>query len=286
MEELPRSDRRVRAPLTVPVLPYWRDHCLGAGAVLPAVEALQILARSLPAGAGTPLVQEEASFPHLLVLAPDQEEITLYSEQDSEAGGRGWARLLTLRQGRQGAWCRAIEHACLRFSSATAARQERAAWAGPAERGEAFVFPASRLYEELVPFGPAYRNTVGEVCLDPQGAWAQVTGGEKAGAEGPLGSPFPFDAAMHLACAWGQRYRGQVTFPVAFRRRQIFAPTQTGKSYLCQVSWRGEDARGIYFDLALSTAEGERAEQVEGLAMRPLARERRQPPAWIREGQG
>ncbi|MCK7514471.1 MAG: hypothetical protein MZV70_67625 [Desulfobacterales bacterium] len=48
----------------------------------------------------------------------------------------------------------------------------------------------------------------GRRSADPEsGASATVSGGNFPEAEGPLGSPFPLDAAMHAACAWGQRYR-------------------------------------------------------------------------------
>ncbi len=72
-------------------------------------------------------------------------------------------------------------------------------------------------------------------ACSPAGASAEVSGGDYPEAVGPLGSPFPFDAALHVACAWGQRYRGIVAFPVGFDRREIAVPTRAGETYRCRV---------------------------------------------------
>ena len=117
--------------------------------------------------------------------------------------------------------------------------------------GPPFTVPDSRLYDELVPFGPAYRNVRGDILLTESGVSATVSGGDFPEAEGPLGSPFPLDAAMHAACAWGQRYRNRVVFPIGFDRREILAPTRTGETYLCRIMPLPDEGAVLRFDIRL-----------------------------------
>lgn len=278
----------MKIPFTIPVAPYWRDHRFSAAAVLPAVEALQILARTLPEGGCSPLVQEGAVFRHLLTITPETDALALVHEYSRDAEGKPHSRLLTLRRGRNSGLARSIEHASLRFlelkNSPRSGDWSDGTFPKPAWKGEIFAFSGSRLYEELVPFGSAYRNVPGEVNLYPVGAEALVSGGEYPQAEGPLGSPFPFDAALHLACAWGQRYAGLVTFPVAFARREILIPTRADRCYHCLVAHSGSSEDGLFFHIRLAADDGTLAEVIERVEMRPLAQEQRPIPVWLREG--
>lgn len=292
MEEFPRGGETVTREVAIPVAPFWGDHHLSGQTVLPAVEALQLLARSLPNGSGVlPLIQEQVTFRHLLMISPEQRELTVLAEYARAADGGILARLLTVRAGRQSAVTRRIEHAVVRFvlrrdGHVGAADESDFLLAESAVgEGEPFVVSAARLYDELVPFGAAYRNVLDEVRMTPDGATARISGGVFPEADGPLGSPFPFDAALHVACAWGQRYLGLVSFPVAFARREIHCPTKAGAAYRCRVVPLGEDTPGsLRFDLALYHDDGGIAEIVRGIEMRDIASGRRLPPAWIREG--
>jgi hypothetical protein len=150
--------------------------------------------------------------------------------------------------------------------------------------GPMFRVSADRLYEELVPFGPAYRNVKGDVFLAERAISATVSGGDHPEAEGPLGSPFPLDAAMHAACAWGQRYRNRVVFPIGFDRREIFAPTRTGESYLCRIAPLTDEGVVLRFDIRLYGCDGRPVEVIRGLSMRDIFGGRMTPPAWVGEG--
>jgi hypothetical protein len=125
---------------------------------------------------------------------------------------------------------------------------------------------------------------VSEVCLTHAGASANVSGGDFRDAVGPLGSPFPFDAAMHVACAWGQRYRNIVAFPVGFDYREIIAPTRNGETYICRVFPLAEEGAALRFNVWLFGEDHRPVEIILGLKMRDISGGRLKPPAWVRKG--
>ncbi len=290
-------------PLVIPVSAYLREHRADRRCVLPAAEALQILARTLPA-AYDARRQEGVQFSHLLIVDEAAARIEAVHEVEPLPGGGCRSRLTTRRTGRRTACTRRIEHACVHFPALRAAEmdtgEERASARAGASRGVSgergwdedatrqettpFVVPGARLYEELVPFGPAWRNVTGEVRLTPAGAAAALSGGRFPEADGPLGSPFPFDAAMHVACAWGQRYRGVVAFPVGFDRREILSPTSSGGRYVCRVIPLADEGATLRFDIRIDNENGRLMETIQGLRMRDISGGKRVPPAWVREG--
>ena len=125
---------------------------------------------------------------------------------------------------------------------------------------------------------------MGDVRLAAAGASAEVSGGDYPEAVGPLGSPFPFDAALHVACAWGQRYRGIVAFPVGFDRREIAVPTRAGETYRCRVVPLPDEGAALRFDILIAGGDGRPVEVIRGVAMRDISGGRRKPPAWVGEG--
>ena len=290
MENLSRPVETITIPVAIPVRAYLGDHHISGRVVLPAVEALQILARTLPAAAcADPRRQEEGVFSHLLTIAAGEREIPAVHELTQYSDGRCRSRLITVVSGRQASWTRRVEHASV-FSppaggvqkageDAASFLDEAATTAEPI-----FSISARRLYDELVPFGPAYRNVVGDVRLAAAGAWAELSGGDYPEAAGPLGSPFPFDAALHAACAWGQRYRGIVAFPVGFDRREIAVPTRAGETYRCRVIPLSDAGVALRFDILIAGNDGRPAEVIRGVAMRDISGGRRKPPAWVGKG--
>ncbi len=292
MENLSQPVETIDLPVAVPVPAYLRDHLVAGRVVLPAVEALQIMARTLPASAGVdPCRQESGVFNHVLTVDPGLREIPAVHEFSRLADGRCRSRLVTVRSGRQAKWTRRVEHASVFFLPA--GREEAVPAEGPAAAcgdgaapaGPVFTLSSRRLYDELVPFGPAYQNVTGDVCLTAAGAWAEVFGGDAPEPAGPLGSPFPADAAFHVACAWGQRYGNTIAFPVGFGRRRILVPTRAGETYSCRIVLLPGDAPALRFDLWIHGRDGKPAEFIEGLEMRDIYGGRRRPPAWVREPQ-
>jgi len=102
-------------------------------------------------------------------------------------------------------------------------------------KGNCISVPSTTIYRDLVPFGRAYQNIVGDLSVSPEGAVAYLSGGGNEADEDLLGSPFPLDAAMHAACVWGQRFSGIVAFPVGFEKRIIYQKTKKGGAYLGRV---------------------------------------------------
>ncbi|MHB8910328.1 MAG: hotdog family protein [Syntrophales bacterium] len=291
MENLSRPVETVTIPVAIPVPAYLGDHHVSGRVVLPAVEALQALARTLPAAAGAvPRRQEGAVFSHLLAVEPGVREIAAIHELTSAADGRYRSRLMTVVTGRNGAWTRRIEHVSVFFSTNSSGdgagdvKALRSCFDRTVPTGPVFTVSHGRLYDELVPFGPAYRNVAGDLRLAPAGATAELSGGDYPEAAGPLGSPFPFDAALHVACAWGQRYRGIVAFPVGFDRREIAVPTRAGETYRCRVVPMPDAGAALVFDILIADGADRPVEVIRGVAMRDISGGRRKPPAWVGEG--
>jgi hypothetical protein len=319
MENLSEAVKAITIPLVISVPAYLRDHYIGDLVVLPAVEALQIVARSRPDGLdGHSCRQEHAFFHHPLMIDPCATEIPAVHEHARYADGRCLSRLTTLRSGRQMKFTRRMEHLSIWFAPTDrevagcgvgnetgpppdpararkrlSESEEQSGFEtdSPSDPGDAvphvgptFRVSAHRLYEELVPFGPAYRNVRGDVLLTETCVSATVSGGDFPEAAGPLGSPFPLDAAMHVACAWGQRYRDRVVFPIGFDRREIFAPTRAGVTYRCRVTPLPDEGAILCFDVWLHDLHRRPVETIRGLKMRDIFGGKRMPPAWVREG--
>jgi hypothetical protein len=207
-----------------------------------------------------------------------------FSGHPAPAAQRPQRRLFE-REARVSSLQRSEEAQGRKMSSARRDREFQRSRAESEEREEAlFSFSCRRLYADLVPFGSAYHNVVGEVSLTRVAATATVSGGDLREAIGPLGSPFPIDAAMHVACAWGQRYHNVVAFPVGFDRREIIFPTSAGETYRCRVFPLGEEGAVLRFNIWLFGKDDQPAEVILGLRMRDISGGRLKPPAWVRKG--
>jgi hypothetical protein len=141
--------------------------------------------------------------------------------------------------------------------------------------------PAATLYRELVPFGTAYQNIMGDLAVSPEGALATLSGGNYEADENLLGSPFPLDAAMHAACVWGQRFSGRVPFPTGFEKRFIYQKTKKGGSYLGRVVPVNVDQESLLFDAWIYDLNGVVYEAISGIKMRDVTQGRLRPPQWI-----
>jgi hypothetical protein len=141
--------------------------------------------------------------------------------------------------------------------------------------------PAATLYRELVPFGTAYQNIMGDLAVSPEGALATLSGGNYEADENLLGSPFPLDAAMHAACVWGQRFSGMVPFPTGFKKRFIYQKTKKGGRYLGRVVPVNVDQESLMFDAWIYDFNGVIYEAISGIKMRDVTQGRLRPPQWI-----
>jgi len=270
-----------RLPLSIPINTYLRDHHYEGRVILPAVEALIALAcgvfRNYPRTNFSCLAN--VSFPRFLVV-PDEATCVhafVETERDEE---KIIARLLTVMQTKAGI-SRALEHASVEFPlkpedmMPPSAHREKLG-------GDCINIPAATIYRELVNFGPAYRNITGDLSISPEGVLCCISGGGSNAASDILGSPFVFDAAMHAACVWGQRYRDIVAFPVGFARREIHCKTKKGGAYVGRIWPETVTSDELIFDIQIWEESGVLCESIKGLRMRDVSGGRMKPPAWIK----
>ncbi len=282
MGYLSRLRAKQELPLDIVVRECWFDHCFQGKAVLPAVEAVQHLAASTltvwpQAYVWTML---DAVFERFLVLGPEMTRVQAVNRVEEYEDGRIVATLVH-KQWLPALRCsRSREHVRVSFCLDAEKEQQNAASFRPNGKDD-FSVPQERVYTELVPFRKAYHNVVSSVVMSEHGARAMVRAAPHQVASEPLGSPFPLDAALHVACVWGQRYAGIVGFPVGFKRRSIQQRTRTNELYNAWV--KGREIRGKEFvvDIRLEDAQGLVFEVLTNVVMRDVSGERIQPPPWI-----
>lgn len=285
LSEKERTGERVRLPLAVPIETYLRDHHWNGKVIVPAVEILQRLAASLQSQyPGAPVIcMRSAAFDRFLQADDDCAAIEACHELEREGDGSLVSRLTTSSTVAGGVR-RTKVHAAVEFTSGNEPGGTPPVDIVSALDGIASAVPAEKVYAELVPFGPAYQNITGSVFLSADGASGLVRGAEVPAPSVPLGSPFPLDAAMHVACAWGQRFCGYVAFPVGFAERLILQPTRPGEKYYCRVlpsAGAAQPARKSFLaDILIYTLEGSLCEKLRGVIMKDVSGGRTLPPAW------
>ncbi len=282
MEDHFRMRERIRLPLVIPVLPYLKDHHFEGKIILPAVEIMQRLAVSVQDCYPDAYVRcmRTASFDRFLQVPEDSTVIEPIHELEIYESGRIHSQLITVSS-IQGAMKRTKVHAVVDFA---AVKENGSGQAGdiPSEPdGSNFTISAQRLYSDLVPFGPSYQNVRGDIVLSEYGAVAWVYAAECPAPSEPLGSPFPFDGALHIACAWGQRYHSIVAFPIGFEERRIGNPTIPGETYLCRIVPVSVAGDALLFDIWIHNSAGNLCEEIRGVIMRDVSGGRVRPPGWV-----
>ncbi len=265
--------------MRLPIRPWFKDHCFNGRIILPAVEAMRLLAESVQAGhpAVNVGVMKNAAFTKFLEIPQDQDEIDIQVEVTQMDDGRVRARLLTRKQLK--GMSRLTGHCELFFGGG---EESDAILPAIIEIQPAAQVSAERIYRELVPFGPAYRTLRGQVILGRDWAQGELQAPGLPADFAPAGSPFPLDGAMHAACVHGQRLVDFVPFPVGFAARHIPLPTEPGQEYGFQAHLRSRAADELVYDLQIfDQREGVR-ESIRGLRMRDVSNGRIKPPAWIR----
>lgn len=275
-----------RVPLTIDLPGYLADHTVMGRAVLPATEAMQVLAAAAQdrfPGLDV-MTLADIRFDRFLCLPPDGGGITAMAELGRRESGDVTAALITGIGPDPSDAAPADRHASFRIP-------------GPGgKRGCAPMTPFDveddtpdmsidplHLYRDLVPLGPAFQSMVEPLHLWPGGALAVVSGRSwgLATLPGPLGSPFPLNAAFHGAGAWAQRYAGSVVFPVSMDRRYVFLPTRSGETYTAVVIPVDADGGRVVFDILIYDPCRRPSEFISRLVMRDLSRGRLRPPAWV-----
>jgi len=264
---------------------YLADHRAEGRSVLPAVEALQLLARvAAEAEPGLDVgASRAARFLRFLETPADRSPVEAEVQLERLEGGALVARLVTRQAAGRAGLARARTHVEVTFAPgggtspvAIPPLDELACLPGPG-----CSFPAERLYADLVPFGPSFHNAQGTVWLSEAGALGRLVAADHPAPPGPLGSPFPLDAAFHLACAWGQRYAATLAFPTGYAERRVLEPIRPGEQVSCRVFPTGREGEKLLFDLWLFDDGGAPREACLGLGMQDVSRGRMQAAGWV-----
>ncbi|HAR48976.1 hypothetical protein ER57_12760 [Smithella sp. SCADC] len=283
MEIISGLKQKKRHSCDIEIHPYLRDHHLEGKVILPAVESLIALARVVKTI--YPRMEmsclKSAVFPRFLTIIPNIERQPVFVDVENSGENVIAASLLTSIKSKTGTISREVEHARLEFCVA-----------GPKEictppfhvvnklKGDCISVPSITIYRELVPFGAAYQNIIGDLSVSSEGAIAYISGGNCEADENLLGSPFPLDAIMHAACVWGQRFAGIVSFPIGFEKRIIYQKTKKKEEYLGRVVPVSITKESLLFD-AWIYKDGVMCEYIKGVKMKDMTKGRICPPDWI-----
>lgn len=284
---MPASSPTKKAPagrtrLSIPAAAYLKDHTFNGRPVLPAVEAMELLARTVVQE--TPHIDvgriQDARFDKFLPLN-QAEEIELWCQWEAGEGETVVAQLKSKWRTKSGI-ARTLTHAQAAFGKVVDARPSIDEKAGK-WRSVPIALPSpEQIYTDLVPFGPSYRNISAISSFDEQGIRAEIYAPD-LGGPWRLGSPFVLDAALHAACMWGQRHAGIVAFPVGLGRRRILRPCIPGSRYTGVVRVREKEASLLVFDIGIEN-QNEVYEAVTSVRMRDVSGGRLKPPGWIGTG--
>lgn len=286
MEGFPKITNKVRTPVNIVVHPYMMDHCLEGRAVLPAVEAMEVLAASVKKVKPDVDVSRltKARFDKFLYLPPGVDHISGFNDISFYENGDVIARLLTKTKSPKAAISRIKEHAEICFSKELVEFPKPPSEALSYPESGVFDIPAEKIYKYLVPFGLAYRNIVDVLHLFEEGAIGTLyahDGFVNNDAPSLLGSPFPLDAAFHAACAWGRRFARFTAFPVGFESRVILKNTRPGETYFTRVVPIEKQSDMLVFDIWIYDSEGSLIESVSGALMREVSGFGVNPPEWV-----
>jgi hypothetical protein len=272
-----------RTEISIPVRPWYKDHCFGGRIILAAVEAMLLLAATVKAAYPHLDVRnmQAGRFAKLLEIPPDAARLDAVVELERGEDGEVCARLLT--RTRLKTLTRMTTHCELTFAAEAAHdKGTEKGLAGP-YTGAGMEVSAEEVYRDLVPFGPAYRTLQDQLFLEAESAWGTLLAPElEQSPMNQLGSPFPLDGAMHVACVHGQRLVDFVPFPVGFAERHIANPTQPGERYRTQVQLHARTAEELVYNIRIFDQKEQVRETIKGLRMRDVSGGRIRPPAWIK----
>ena len=285
MEIVSSLNQKKRCSFDLEVYPYLRDHHLEGKAILPAVEALIIMARTVKNNYQQAEISclKNANFQRFLTITPDMQSIPVFVDLEKSDNNGIVTSLLTSIKSKTGTISREVEHSRVEFFTADSKE-----FCAPPFRsvnklkGDCISVPSAAVYRELVPFGAAYQNIIGDLSVSSEGALAYISGGNNEADEDLLGSPFPFDALMHAACVWGQRFSGIVSFPVGFVKRVIYQKTKKREEYLGRVVPVSVTRESLVFNAWIYDKNDIMCESISGIQMRDVSQGRLRPPDWIK----
>jgi phosphopantetheinyl transferase len=272
--------------LTIRFPRSWTSHHFQGQPVMPAVEAMQLLAGRVQAASAEVNVREIGTvrFPKFLAVDPDAESVTVRYQATALGDGGRLANLSSTASAGSARIRRSITHAEAAFGTTREPLPSLPLDLTAVLEGVCDTIDPHTIYRELVPFGIDYQSICAPLVVSGDGALARVQAPLQAFAlPGPLGSGFPLDGAFHAACVWGQRYAGRVAFPVAIGRRVIASPTRIGEIYTARVVPVDTTPKALIVDIWILDATGACREAAFQVEMRDVSRGSWQPPDWIVE---
>ena len=285
MEIIPRLNQKKRYPCNIEIYPYLREHHIEGKVILPSVEVIIVLARVVKINFPQINIRylHKARFFRFLSISPDTRRLEVFVDIETTDDGVVVASLLTSVKSKDGTISRTAEHARVEFAAADSPPSSVPPFRVVKKlEGDCISVPSTTIYRELVPFGTAYQNIVGDLSVSPEGALAYLSGGGNEADEDLLGSPFPLDAVLHAACVWGQRFSGIVPFPTGFEKRIIYKKTKKGGAYLGRIVPVNVNHESLIFDAWIYDLDGIMYESISGIQMRDVSQGRLHPPDWIK----
>jgi len=217
-----------------------------------------------------------------LPINPAENNFTVLVENLKESDSTYTAALFTATKSKTNKISRIVEHSFVRFTNDGRVSCPQMFFRNTEKlAGKCISIPSHTVYRELIPFGEAYQNITGDLSVSPDGALGYVSGGDNEADDSLLGSPFPFDAIMHMGCVWGQRFTGTVPFPVGFEKRIIHLKTRKGDSYLGRIMPVNITSRKLIFDAWIYNMDGVLFEFISSLVMQVATTGHLRPPQWI-----
>jgi hypothetical protein len=284
MEIIPRLNKKTRYSWNIEIYPYLHDHHFEGKIVLPAVEALIVLATV--AKINFPQINisylRKARFSRFLSISPDAQFVEVFVDLESADDGV-IASLVTSIKSKTGTISRTVEHARVEFTAAAPAHSPVSSRSVVKKLGGSCInVPSITIYRDLILLGPAYQNITGDLSVSPEGSLAYISGGGNEANDDTLGSPFTLDAALHAACVWGQRFVNIFALPAGFEKRIIYQKTKKGGAYLGRVVPMKVNHESLIFDAWIYDLDGILFESISGIQMRDVSQGRMRPPDWIK----
>jgi phosphopantetheinyl transferase len=279
------TDINKSIPLKIDIRDYIRDHQFNGKIVVPAVEEMQILASALQSIMPDINLKTitSAAFSRFIEINPEQKILEAIADFNITDSGVA-AALSTIKSSKDGSIKRKVENAKLNFNLEKNVTKTIPLDTACIIEGPVTEITPDKLYEDLVPFLKSYRNAVEKIYISQDGAMGSVSGENNDYYPGPLGSPFPLDAAFHIACVWGQRYCGFTGFPVAFDKRNIYHQTEKNAFYHARIIPVSSDKITAYYDIHIYSMDGILMESVYNLKMSDVTAGKLKAPEWISAG--
>jgi len=267
--------------ITVHPPPFFRDHHVQGRPVFAAVEAMEHLAvdtcSRYPGVDGRRL--KEIRFEKFLGL-DSADPLSALNRVEEYADGSMRTTLATRFKSPSAKIARTLAHASLVLGGELPAMVEPPLEAIASLAGVCTTVEPTRIYRELVPFGPAYQNICEPLLISADGAMARVRSPRPVDPRRDLylGSPYVLDAAFHAACVWCQQFHGIVAFPVSIDRRTIVHRTRLDEIYTARVVPVRTDHAPFVFNILIYDDVGRLYEAASGVHMRDISGGRTKPP--------